>query len=633
MAEVTAMRNNATIFPVYGLPYTLVFPILDADGDPVSGASGLDSEISLNGDTPADCTNEATEIGTSGMYYLTLTATEMAADVISGVTKTSTSGAKTTCWTLYPRKLPILLTADNAGAYDSTTTINLGSSASSVDDYYNGCIVYIYGGTGSGQVRMITDYVGSTKIATVHVAWATNPDATSDLKIYRTEQAPYSMGANVTHIGGVSQTARDIGASVLLSPGTGTGQISLASGAVTTGTNNDKTGYALTAAYDAAKTAGTSNLTAQQVWEYATRTLSAFGFSVTVGTNNDKTGYTLTAAYDAAKTAGTSNLTAQQVWEYATRTLSAFGFSVTVGTNNDKTGYALTAAYDAAKTAGTSNLTAQQVWEYATRTLSAFGFSVTVGTNNDKTGYSLSATPPTAAQIRTEMDANSTKLANLDAAITSRLAANGYTAPDNATIAAIALAVASLASEATQAAMAAILDKLDTMLEADGGVSRFTINALEMAPAGEGGGGAAPTVEEIDAQLSETHGSGSWAAASSVVLPVMQGSVYTATALQGREVVIVRGDTPQITFDLGADYTGWTPRFGAKAALGNTDYIIDPKDGSWSDASKGQGYVALTALETATTGRFFAEIEIRKDAQRLTAMKFYLKIVEGVIGE
>ena len=39
---------------------------------------------------------------------------------------------------------------------------------------------------------------------------------------------------------------------------------------------------------------GLSTLTAQQVWEYATRTLSAFGFSVTVGTNNDKTGYTLT---------------------------------------------------------------------------------------------------------------------------------------------------------------------------------------------------------------------------------------------------------------------------------------------------------------------------------------------------
>jgi hypothetical protein len=57
--------------------------------------------------------------------------------------------------------------------------------------------------------------------------------------------------------------------------------------------------------------------------------------------------------------------------------------AVTVGTNNDKTGY-------------------------------------TVSTVSDKTGYSLSVTPPTAVQVRTEMDSNSTKLANLDVAISSR---------------------------------------------------------------------------------------------------------------------------------------------------------------------------------------------------------------------
>ncbi|HWB15995.1 MAG TPA: hypothetical protein VG538_06265 [Vicinamibacterales bacterium] len=37
---------------------------------------------------------------------------------------------------------------------------------------------------------------------------------------------------NTTHVGGISQTARDIGASVLLSSGTGTGQVSLSSGKV-----------------------------------------------------------------------------------------------------------------------------------------------------------------------------------------------------------------------------------------------------------------------------------------------------------------------------------------------------------------------------------------------------------------
>ena len=38
-----------------------------------------------------------------------------------------------------------------------------------------------------------------------------------------------------------------------------------------------------------------SSHSAADVWSVATRTLTAFGFSVTVGTNNDKTGYTLTA--------------------------------------------------------------------------------------------------------------------------------------------------------------------------------------------------------------------------------------------------------------------------------------------------------------------------------------------------
>jgi len=208
MAEATALRNNVLDFPVYGLPYTVVLPMLDADGDLVTGATTPDSEISLNGDTFADCTNEATEIATSsGMYYLSLTAAEMTTDVAAIIAKSATTGIKTSPLVLYPVNLPVILLSDNAGAYDSTTTINLGSGASATDDYYNGAIVYIYGGTGSGQARMITDYVGSTKLATVHVAWATNPDATSDLKIYATPMRPVlsavvsgTLDANVVSI-------------------------------------------------------------------------------------------------------------------------------------------------------------------------------------------------------------------------------------------------------------------------------------------------------------------------------------------------------------------------------------------------------------------------------------------------
>lgn len=53
------------------------------------------------------------------------------------------------------------------------------------------------------------------------------------------------------------------------------------------------------------------------------------------------------------------------------------------------------------------------------------GAGVIAATVSDKTGYSLSVTPPTAVQVRTEMDSNSTKLANLDAAISTRSTYSG----------------------------------------------------------------------------------------------------------------------------------------------------------------------------------------------------------------
>ena len=82
--------------------FKAVFPILDADGDLVTGAAGLDSEVSIDGGTFADCTNEATEIATSsGMYYLNLTTSEMNGDVIAVIVKTTTSGAKTTALVFY----------------------------------------------------------------------------------------------------------------------------------------------------------------------------------------------------------------------------------------------------------------------------------------------------------------------------------------------------------------------------------------------------------------------------------------------------------------------------------------------------------------------------------------------------
>lgn len=95
--------SDAQPWPIKNKAYRVTFPIFDADGDLVTGATALDSEVSKDAGTFADCTNEATEIATSsGMYYLDLTATEMNADTVAVIVKTTTSGAKTTPMIIYP---------------------------------------------------------------------------------------------------------------------------------------------------------------------------------------------------------------------------------------------------------------------------------------------------------------------------------------------------------------------------------------------------------------------------------------------------------------------------------------------------------------------------------------------------
>lgn len=190
MAEVTGFRNNALPYPVYGVPYGIVFPILDGDGDVVSSAADLDSEVSLNGDTFADCTNEAAEVAvSSGIYYLLLTAAEMTADVVTVVVKTSTSGAKSTVVTMYPRKL-VALRSDTAQGGDSGY-ITLDASAGSVDDIWNGCLV-VATIDSVVEARIISDYSGTTQQASVSPGWNTAPDDDDTFVIYDTETRQFT---------------------------------------------------------------------------------------------------------------------------------------------------------------------------------------------------------------------------------------------------------------------------------------------------------------------------------------------------------------------------------------------------------------------------------------------------------
>jgi len=73
--------------------------------------------------------------------------------------------------------------ASDTAQAGGTNTITLHSGASSNDDIYNGSTIKITGGTGSGQTRIISDYVHSSKVATVSENWTTQPDNTSTFTI------------------------------------------------------------------------------------------------------------------------------------------------------------------------------------------------------------------------------------------------------------------------------------------------------------------------------------------------------------------------------------------------------------------------------------------------------------------
>ena len=76
----------------------------------------------------------------------------------------------------------VVITRENTAQAGGATSITLDTGASAVDDTYNGLTIYIVSGTGAGQSKAITDYVGSTKVATVST-WGTNPDNTSVFRI------------------------------------------------------------------------------------------------------------------------------------------------------------------------------------------------------------------------------------------------------------------------------------------------------------------------------------------------------------------------------------------------------------------------------------------------------------------
>ena len=173
--------GDARPMPQKNVAYRVTFPLFSNTGTLVTGAAGLDSEVSKDAGTFADCTNEATEIATSsGMYYLDLTSTEMNADTVTIIVKTSTTDARTT---------PIILYPEEAGdvRVNVTQISGDGTAADNAEAFFDG--------TGYAGTNNVIPLVTTTTTATNLTNAPTAGDFTATMKTSISTAATSSLNS------------------------------------------------------------------------------------------------------------------------------------------------------------------------------------------------------------------------------------------------------------------------------------------------------------------------------------------------------------------------------------------------------------------------------------------------------
>lgn len=188
----TAKWNSGDRIKVKGLGGEVISGVIDSDTalaritSVVSGLGSVALVITLN-NTAGLVVNDIVNVytNTNTVYGNTLTVC-----AISGNQVTLSYGSNVSSTDVFtggyivdvdPTHSSPIVKANLTGTAQAgaSSTITLPSTFSSTDGTYNGLTITITSGTGVGQVRTISGYVGSTKVATVSSAWTTNPDATS----------------------------------------------------------------------------------------------------------------------------------------------------------------------------------------------------------------------------------------------------------------------------------------------------------------------------------------------------------------------------------------------------------------------------------------------------------------------
>lgn len=262
------------------------YTLLDTDGidfDAVTGIHGFSVNLADN--------STAGFYSAGSQYWIVVASVTVDAGTINFIAATFRIGYEDA----------VLNTTIASLSSQTSFTLTAGPAE---DDALNGCVCCIHGVASAVQCgfAVILDYVGSTKTVTLAAGTTFTAAATDNISIF--------SPANTRWIGSTSQTARDIGASVLLSPGTGTGQVSLSSGAVTAGsvgsggiTSASFAAGAITASAIAADAIGASELAADAATEIGTAVWATASRTLTANTNlNDPTAAAIAdAVWDEAR--------------------------------------------------------------------------------------------------------------------------------------------------------------------------------------------------------------------------------------------------------------------------------------------------------------------------------------------
>lgn len=286
----------------------------------------------------------ATNVTTvNGLAAGVISATSIAADAITAAKIADGAIDRAT----FAADTGIQSIRSNTAQAGAAGTITFDAGASATDNFYNGLIVYLTGATGAGQARVITAYVGATKIATIAPNWTTNPDVTSTFALLSFAN-PTGIQGNVTGsvasvTGAVGSVTGNVGGNVVGSVASVTARVIANADQWAGGTipAPNVTGVPLT---DLKYTLGTiSPATAGSV-----RTDAVTG---AVGSVTGAVG-SVTGAVGSV----TGNVGGNVVGSVASVTAG-----ITVTTNNDKTGYGLSAA------------AVQAIWDALTTALTTAG--------------------------------------------------------------------------------------------------------------------------------------------------------------------------------------------------------------------------------------------------------------------